>query len=43
MRAASHRVETNGTIDPPQLRWDFGLICVSPKAGADLVLRQARN
>ena len=37
-------VETNGTIDPPAgfdriLDW----ICVSPKAGADLVLRQGQE
>ena len=30
-------IETNGTLDPPEgLDW----ICVSPKAGAELVLRQ---
>lgn len=33
-------VETNGTIDPPPgLDW----ICVSPKAGADLVLRRGNE
>jgi 7-carboxy-7-deazaguanine synthase len=33
-------VETNGTIAPPEgLDW----ICVSPKAGADLVLRQGHE
>ena len=33
-------VETNGTIDPPDgLDW----ICVSPKAGADLVLRKGHE
>ena len=33
-------VETNGTILPPEgLDW----ICVSPKAGADLVLRQGHE
>jgi organic radical activating enzyme len=33
-------VETNGTIDPPPgLDW----ICVSPKAGADLVVREGHE
>jgi 7-carboxy-7-deazaguanine synthase (Cx14CxxC type) len=33
-------VETNGTIDPPEgLDW----ICVSPKAGADLVVRKGHE
>ena len=33
-------VETNGTIDPPDgLDW----ICVSPKAGADLVIRRGQE
>ena len=33
-------VETNGTIDPPQ---DMDWICVSPKAGADLVVRRGHE
>ena len=38
MRAASRSaVETNGTIEPPDgMDW----ICVSPKAGAELAVRQ---
>ena len=33
-------IETNGTIDPPDgLDW----ICVSPKAGADLVIRRGQE
>ena len=39
-RGFSIGVETNGTIAPPDgLDW----ICVSPKAGADLVLRQGHE
>jgi 7-carboxy-7-deazaguanine synthase len=39
-RGFSIGVETNGTIDPPDgVDW----ICVSPKAGADLVLRKGHE
>jgi 7-carboxy-7-deazaguanine synthase len=37
-------VETNGTIDPPAgLDWISDWICVSPKAGTDLVLRRGHE
>jgi len=37
-------VETNGTIDsPPGLDWISDWICVSPKAGAALVLRKGHE
>jgi len=37
-------IETNGTIEPPHgLNWILDWICVSPKAGADLVLRKGHE
>ena len=37
-------IETNGTIDPPAgLDWISDWICVSPKAGADLVVRKGHE
>jgi 7-carboxy-7-deazaguanine synthase len=37
-------IETNGTIHPPTgLDWTSDWICVSPKAGADLVVRKGHE